>query len=115
MPVTWVVESDALVLIFKGDYGTPDILRALKEARPRATGKPLFLDVRESTVTSSAAETQVRLDLMRSFMPPLQSRIAVIAADAARSGVANVMKAQAELAVVEYPDFAGWESERAHL
>jgi hypothetical protein len=115
MPITWSVEPDALVLVYKGDYGTVDFRRALTEALSHAHGKPLLLDGRESAMVSSAADTQERVDLMRSLMPPLQPRVAVVAADAVRSGVANVMKVQAERVGVEFQVFGNWELEDARL
>jgi CheY-like chemotaxis protein len=113
VPITWSVEPHALILLYEGQYDTADCQRALTEALSHAPGKPLLLDIRQVMTTPSAADTKERLDVMRRCMPPLQPRIAVIAADAARSGAANVMKVQAEKAGIEFRVFGAWESESA--
>jgi CheY-like chemotaxis protein len=115
MPVTWAVEPQALVLLFKGKYGAADIERALTEGLSKASGLPLLLDVRQAAAIPTAIDTQHRLDLMRLYMPPLQPRIAVMTADAARAGAARVMKVQAERVGVEFQVFGPWELDRARL
>jgi CheY-like chemotaxis protein len=113
MPIHWVIEPHALVFLFEGRHETVDMERALTESRLKATGLPLLLDISQTQATPNSAETQDRLNLMRQFMPPLAPRIAVVAADATRFGIASVVKVQAERVGIECRVFGSWEAEEA--